>query len=136
MLSLCSYADELCGLCGDYNGSPSDDFRTPEGKLVKGVNDFGNSWNVDDNCTKTDSDVDPECTEEETDKYEGPAYCGILVDPFGPFAACHYKIDPMSFFNDCVYDMCELDGSKTELCDALEAYVNECQQRNITIDSW
>eukprot|EP00062_Callorhinchus_milii_P025595 gi/632986747/ref/XP_007910409.1/ PREDICTED: IgGFc-binding protein-like [Callorhinchus milii] len=130
------YADELCGLCGDYNGSPSDDFRTPEGKLVKGVNDFGNSWNVDDNCTKTDSDVDPECTEEETDKYEGPAYCGILVDPFGPFAACHYKIDPMSFFNDCVYDMCELDGSKTELCDALEAYVNECQQRNITIDSW
>uniref|UniRef100_A0A4W3IN49 Zonadhesin-like n=1 Tax=Callorhinchus milii TaxID=7868 RepID=A0A4W3IN49_CALMI len=48
MLSLCSYADELCGLCGDYNGSPSDDFRTPEGKLVKGVNDFGNSWNVDD----------------------------------------------------------------------------------------
>eukprot|EP00062_Callorhinchus_milii_P025486 gi/632986518/ref/XP_007910283.1/ PREDICTED: alpha-tectorin-like [Callorhinchus milii] len=32
--------------------------------------------------------------------------------------------------------MCELDGSKTELCDALEAYVNECQQRNITIDSW
>ncbi|XP_042201484.1 zonadhesin-like [Callorhinchus milii] len=43
-----NYADELCGLCGDYNGSPSDDFRTPEGKLVKGVNDFGNSWNVDD----------------------------------------------------------------------------------------
>ncbi|XP_072904906.1 IgGFc-binding protein-like isoform X2 [Hemitrygon akajei] len=130
------YSGQLCGLCGDYNGIPSDDFRTPEGQVVKGVNDFGNSWNVDQNCTLTDTEVTPECSEAERDTYEGPSYCGILLDHLGPFAACHYKIDPMAFFQDCVYDMCALNGNKQQLCEALESYVTQCQQRNITIGTW
>uniref|UniRef100_UPI00398EC30B zonadhesin, like n=1 Tax=Pristiophorus japonicus TaxID=55135 RepID=UPI00398EC30B len=130
------YAGELCGLCGDYNGIPGDDFRTPEGRLVKGANDFGNSWNVAENCTLTNTEVTPQCSEDQREAYEGPSYCGKLLDRFGPFAACHYKIDPMSYFRDCVYDMCELVGSKPQLCEALEAYVDACQQRDITIRPW
>nr|XP_014346149.1 PREDICTED: zonadhesin [Latimeria chalumnae] len=131
-----NYQNELCGLCGDYNGSPRDDFKTPSGVPVKNANDFGNSWNVDKNCTRTDIEVVPECTEAEREDYEGPAYCGILLDPNGPFAACHNKINPNSFFEDCAYDMCELDGSKPQLCQALESYVNECQERNVTLRPW
>ncbi|XP_041034737.1 IgGFc-binding protein-like isoform X2 [Carcharodon carcharias] len=131
-----SYGGELCGLCGDYNGIPDDDFRTPEGQVVKGVNDFGNSWNVQQNCTKPNSEVSPNCTKGEQEAYEGPSYCGILLDLYGPFSSCHFKIDPMAFFRDCVYDMCELDGNRQQLCDALEAYVNACQQRNVTIRPW
>ncbi|XP_067879876.1 zonadhesin, like [Heterodontus francisci] len=131
-----NYAGEMCGLCGDYNEIPGDDFRTPDGQLVKGVNDFGNSWNVEENCTDTESEVSPDCTEDERETYEGPSYCGILLDSYGPFSACHYKIDPMDFFRDCVYDVCEMDGNKQQLCEALEAYVNACQQRNVTVQPW
>nr|XP_033779282.1 zonadhesin-like [Geotrypetes seraphini] len=130
------YQGELCGLCGNYDGVPGNDFRTPEGQKVDGTNDFGNSWNVHQNCTPTDSIVTPECTEEERELYEGPAYCSILIDPNGPFAPCHKKINPNTFFKDCVYDMCELDGDKQQLCQALESYVNECQDRNITLQPW
>ncbi|KAJ8416806.1 hypothetical protein AAFF_G00326840 [Aldrovandia affinis] len=41
------YKNTLCGLCGDYNGNPKDDFRTPSGQLVTNANDFGHSWNFD-----------------------------------------------------------------------------------------
>lgn len=37
----------MCGLCGDYNGSPDDDFIKPDGTLAANVNDFGNSWQTE-----------------------------------------------------------------------------------------
>ena len=41
----------MCGLCGDYNGSPANDFTKPDGTMATSVNDFGNSWQ-----TKEDED--------------------------------------------------------------------------------
>ncbi|GCB80737.1 hypothetical protein scyTo_0023225 [Scyliorhinus torazame] len=32
--------------------------------------------------------------------------------------------------------MCELEGSKQQLCEAIEAYVDACQQRSVTIRPW
>lgn len=40
------------------------------------------------------------------------------------------------FFKDCVFDLCELDGPTSVLCEAIEAYVNECQDRGVTIGPW
>ncbi|XP_051561427.1 zonadhesin, like [Myxocyprinus asiaticus] len=130
------YEDKLCGLCGDYNGDPKDDFRTPTGELVQRPNDFGNSWNTDPDCDKTVVDPSPGCTDTEQDLYEGPAYCGIILDRNGPFAACHPKVNPNGFFQDCLFDVCELDGAQSALCEAIEAYVHECQGRGVTIGPW
>lgn len=41
-----------------------------------------------------------------------------------------------SYFKDCVFDLCELDGAQPILCEAIEAYVNECQDRGVTIGTW
>lgn len=38
----------MCGLCGDYNGSPGNDFTKPDGTLATNVNDFGNSWQTEE----------------------------------------------------------------------------------------
>lgn len=32
--------------------------------------------------------------------------------------------------------MCELEGAKPILCEAIEAYVNECQDRGVNIGPW
>ncbi|XP_076156227.1 zonadhesin-like [Alosa pseudoharengus] len=133
---IAAYKEKLCGLCGDYDGNPKDDFRTPTGKLVTKPNDFGNSWNSDPECIKSPEVPVPGCTPDKQDKYEKPALCGFILESNGPFTMCHPKVNPNSFFKDCMFDVCELDGLHSALCEAIEAYVNECQDRGVTIGSW
>ncbi|KAL2079742.1 hypothetical protein ACEWY4_025486 [Coilia grayii] len=133
---IAAYKEKVCGLCGDYDGNPKDDFRTPTGELVTKPNDFGNSWNTDPKCNKSPEVPVPGCTPEEQEKYETPAFCGIILDSKGPFAVCHPRVNPNSFFKDCMFDLCELDGLQSALCEAIEAYVNECQDRGVTIGPW
>ncbi|XP_071334202.1 zonadhesin, like isoform X3 [Trachinotus anak] len=130
------YQNKLCGLCGDYDGNAKDDFRKPDGSLTNNVNDFGHSWNTDPECNKKPNTTIPGCDEEEQELYESSGYCGILLDKNGPFAVCHPRVNPNSYFRDCVFDLCELDGTKPALCEAIEAYVNECQDRGVNIGPW
>ena len=37
----------MCGLCGNYNGSPDDELLMPDGGQAENVTQFGNSWKVD-----------------------------------------------------------------------------------------
>lgn len=41
-----------------------------------------------------------------------------------------------TYFRDCIFDLCELGGANTILCEAIEAYVNECQDRGVNIKPW
>ncbi|XP_017282542.1 zonadhesin, like [Kryptolebias marmoratus] len=130
------YQDKVCGLCGDYNGNAKDDFRKPDGTLTNNANDFGHSWNTDAECNKKPNTTIPGCDEAEEELYESSGYCGVLLDKNGPFAVCHPKVNPNEYFRDCVFDLCELDGAKPILCEAIEAYVNECQDRGVNIGPW
>ncbi|XP_032400298.1 zonadhesin, like [Etheostoma spectabile] len=129
------YENQLCGLCGDYDGDAKDDFRKPDGSLTNNANDFGHSWNTDSECNKKPNTTIPECDGEQ-ELYESSGYCGILLDKKGPFAVCHSKVNPNHYFKDCVFDLCELDGAKPVLCEAIEAYVNDCQDRGVNIGPW
>lgn len=40
------YAGKMCGMCGNYNQDPKDDFRTPEGTAAPNAIAFGASWMV------------------------------------------------------------------------------------------
>ncbi|KAM4612410.1 zonadhesin, like [Polymixia lowei] len=130
------YKDKLCGLCGNYDGDARDDFRKPDGSQTNSPNDFGSSWVTDPNCNKKPNTTVPVCTDEEQDLYESSGYCGILLDKNGPFAVCHKKVNPNNYFKDCLFDLCELDGAKPILCQAIEAYINECQDRGVNVDPW
>ncbi|KAM4536429.1 zonadhesin, like [Odontesthes bonariensis] len=130
------YQNKLCGLCGDYNGKGDDEFRKPDGTLTKNANEFGHSWNTDPMCNKKPNTTIPGCDDEDRELYESSGYCGILLDKKGPFAVCHPKVNPNNYFRDCLFDLCELDGAKPILCEAIEAYVNECQDRGVNIGPW
>lgn len=43
-----SYHKQMCGLCGNYDGSPDNDFTKPDGTLVGNANDFSNSWQTEE----------------------------------------------------------------------------------------
>jgi len=38
----------MCGLCGDYDGKPANDFTKRDGALTGNVNDFANSWQTEE----------------------------------------------------------------------------------------
>ncbi|KAK2852095.1 hypothetical protein Q5P01_008371 [Channa striata] len=130
------YQNKLCGLCGDYNGDAKDDFRKPDGSLTNNPNDFGHSWTTDPGCNKKPNTTVPACDEATQEVYESSEYCGILLDIKGPFSACHPKVNPNNYFKNCIFDLCELDGAKPILCEAIEAYINECQDRGVNIGPW
>lgn len=38
----------MCGLCGDYDGNPNNDFTKPDGSQVDSSSQFGDSWQTDE----------------------------------------------------------------------------------------
>ncbi|XP_069057919.1 IgGFc-binding protein-like [Pleurodeles waltl] len=135
-----SFFDNVCGLCGNYNGNPTDDFRTPSGELALNPNDFGTSWKVEDGDSLCWNDCNGECMTCSADlvkKYEDQAVCGLITKKVtGPFRECHAVVDPKIYMDNCVYDMCMNDGFKLILCQALQAYADTCQRKNIMVYEW
>lgn len=41
-----TFAQKVCGMCGNYNGMAADDFLNPEGVLEPDSTSLGNSWQV------------------------------------------------------------------------------------------
>nr|XP_028596464.1 IgGFc-binding protein-like [Podarcis muralis] len=135
-----SFYENVCGLCGNYNGDPADDFSKPDGALAPNPNEFGKSWKVDDGDRLCWDDCHGECktcSPEMAKKYEGEPFCGWLIKgEDGPFSKCHAVIDPNPYLGNCVYDLCLNDGLKELLCDALNTYAVACQEKGVAISDW
>uniref|UniRef100_A0A3B5LMQ0 VWFD domain-containing protein n=1 Tax=Xiphophorus couchianus TaxID=32473 RepID=A0A3B5LMQ0_9TELE len=136
-----TYQNSTCGLCGNFNNRPEDDFRTRQGEVVSSDVVFANSWKAagDDEpgCDAQCSGLAcAGCTAAQTALYRNSAHCGILENSTGPFAACHQQLAPGSFVDSCVYDLCVSGGYQPILCQALNVYSSQCQQNGIQPQSW
>uniref|UniRef100_A0A3B3YA39 VWFD domain-containing protein n=1 Tax=Poecilia mexicana TaxID=48701 RepID=A0A3B3YA39_9TELE len=136
-----TYQNSTCGLCGNFNNHPEDDFRTRQGQVVSSDVVFANSWKVsgDDEpgCDVQCSGLAcAGCTAAQTALYRNSAHCGILENSTGPFAGCHQHLPPGSFVDSCVYDLCVGGGYQPILCQALNVYSSQCQQNGIQPQSW
>ncbi|NXS76280.1 FCGBP protein, partial [Pandion haliaetus] len=133
-----TYSQAVCGLCGNANGDPEDDFNLSNGQPATDEIQFADSWKVADvpgcwaGCTE-DCKV---CTEAEKRAYRGNKHCGLLVKKEGPFAACHSAIDPAPYFEDCLFDTCLYKGHQETVCSSISAYVTACQSQGIRIKQW
>ncbi|XP_072317584.1 IgGFc-binding protein-like [Eucyclogobius newberryi] len=133
-----SYVERMCGLCGNYNKNPKDDFMLPNGKPINNVDEFGKAWVVDLPgflCGGCGGQC-PVCDEAKAASFGKPESCGIISAPNGPFKACHSKIDPATYFSHCVFDVCAMDGNKDTLCNSVLAYALACQSAGVQIKSW
>ncbi|XP_059522530.1 IgGFc-binding protein [Myotis daubentonii] len=140
-----NYYQQLCGLCGNYNGDPKDDFQKPDGSQAGSPNEFGNSWEEavpgspclrPPTCKPGEDCNPPECGPELQNKYQQEQFCGLLTSPTGPLAACHKLLDPQGPLHDCVFDLCVGDGSQDILCSNIHAYVSACQALGGYVKPW
>lgn len=133
-----TYANAVCGLCGNNNQNPKDDLAMKNGSQATRVDQFGESWKVAEvpGCLPGCSDNCPVCGEAQNQIYQSDQYCGILIKKDGPFKHCHGTIDPATFFSDCVFDTCQYNGQQDTLCNAISSYVAACQAQGIPIEEW
>uniref|UniRef100_A0A3B5LRG0 VWFD domain-containing protein n=1 Tax=Xiphophorus couchianus TaxID=32473 RepID=A0A3B5LRG0_9TELE len=135
-----TYQNSTCGLCGNFNNNPGDDFRTRQGEVVSSDVVFANSWKAAGDEPGCDAQCSglacAGCTAAQTALYRNSAHCGILENSTGPFAACHQQLPPRSFVDSCVYDLCVSGGYQPILCQALNVYSSQCQQNGIQPQSW
>ncbi|XP_041082055.1 IgGFc-binding protein-like [Polyodon spathula] len=134
-----TYMGQMCGLCGNYNGNPGDDFQLADGSQTTDVQTLGSSWKVfvpGADCEDGCGNDCPHCDATRTAVFKSKIYCGMITAPSGPFSSCISKVKPHSFFNDCVYDLCLSDGDVKQLCHSLQAYTAACQEAGVEIHPW
>ena len=64
-------------------------------------------------------------------------FCTFVFNFYSPFSghfhACHSEIDPETFFNACVFDVCADDRA---LCADIGLYAAQCQESGVQVDPW
>nr|XP_019606872.1 PREDICTED: IgGFc-binding protein [Rhinolophus sinicus] len=139
-----NYYQQMSGLCGYYNGDPTDDFRKPDGSQAGDANEFGNSWEEvvpGSPCLplptcKPGENCNPECAPALQEKYQQEEFCGFISSLTGPLAACQMLLDPQGLVEDCVFDLCVGGGNQDILCSNIQAYVSACQAAGVHVEPW
>nr|XP_011437301.2 uncharacterized protein LOC105335200 isoform X1 [Crassostrea gigas] len=143
-----SFQNQTCGLCGDYNQNPDDDWRLgPEcdvtGEITENFNKFGNSYVVksyaDNNPTCSHNcfapPEEPEC--KETEKQIAEYYCNQVFDLNGKLKSCLTRMEPSDleqYKTSCVYDVCWVND---EICKIASQLVKDCQNNyGMNLTDW
>ncbi|KAG8438864.1 hypothetical protein GDO86_005162 [Hymenochirus boettgeri] len=126
------YTGLVSGLCGNYNGNQGDDFLTPSGLIETNVEDFGNSWKLNGDCTDLiKQDTDP-CHLNPKRARFAEEVCYALME--STFQSCHAEVNPAPYLKNCRYDVCSCSNGKECLCSAFSSYAAACSRKGILID--
>ncbi|XP_054711159.1 BMP-binding endothelial regulator protein-like [Uloborus diversus] len=131
-----SYKGLLCGLCGNYNGNISDEFKTKQGKLAKNPEEFGNSWRVGQmkRCTISQTST-PNIRRENWDVHlRATRDCNILKSAV--FKPCHRIVSAVSYFESCYVDASECRTRDRCYCESFTAYARECARSGKELGNW
>ncbi|XP_075763600.1 IgGFc-binding protein-like [Pelodiscus sinensis] len=133
-----TYANALCGLCGNGNPSPGQDLTMRDGSRATDTVRFAESWQVGEapGCSASCTGDCSVCSEAQRQTYRGEQYCGVLARGDGPFSQCHGAVDPAPFLLNCLSDTCQYKGHHSALCSAIGAYVAACQARGVPLGPW
>ncbi|KAF1421139.1 Zonadhesin, partial [Spheniscus humboldti] len=132
-----TYFNLTCGMCGNFNNRREDDYMMPNGQQAADSNALGESWQVPVNDSSCGVHSPPRpCSAEEEKVYRSDHFCGMLTARPGAFERCHTVINPQSYFETCLYDLCTLNGGQEVLCASLEAYTDACQAAGVTLLPW
>ncbi|KAJ8007728.1 hypothetical protein DPEC_G00097200 [Dallia pectoralis] len=151
-----TYKDRVRGLCGNYDGNSRNEYTKPDGTVTRNLDEFGDSWRVTDrqgvglatsdsahDMRRRDLEKDPNtgfdttgCTNAELTVFNGNKQCGALSDPLGPFAKCHQLISPVSFQENCAFDLCADRVTASLRCSSYDVYALACQEAGVPLGKW
>ncbi|XP_068099329.1 IgGFc-binding protein-like [Hyperolius riggenbachi] len=108
------YLGNVCGLCGNANGNPSDDFEN----LTE--DEFVSNW--------------ISYYSDEPKPFSLGMYCKLMVRVDGPFQECQLFLDAYQYYGSCLTSACS--DSKEDVCQALRNFYSDCQATGATVYQW
>ncbi|XP_037670984.1 zonadhesin [Choloepus didactylus] len=159
-----TYQGLVRGLCGNFDGSTVNEYLMPNNAVSQSSQVFGDSWEVKKTTwlvrarfPRAVQKEDPEereegergegtsglqvsgCSPEQLELVNTTQACRVLMDPQGPFAACHQTVAPEPFQEHCVVDLCAARNPRERekmRCQILGGYATLCQEAGATLSSW
>ncbi|CAK8696725.1 unnamed protein product [Clavelina lepadiformis] len=132
-----TYRGYVEGLCGNYNGDDTDDFLLRGGfeQAITNVQ-FGNSYQINsvEECAAAIVNENPCRDNFVRNQYENE--CNYIRRTDGCFANCYGFEDPVKAFENCVFDLCALEGNVTALEQSVAAYADVCRSYDIDFCDW
>ncbi|XP_044125173.1 mucin-5AC-like [Bufo gargarizans] len=126
------YANQTCGLCGDFNGiSIYNEFISNGIQITEAQ--FGNLQKLDD-PTELCNDMPPIAKSNCTD-YENIC-ASILLG--SAFSKCHSLVAVEQYIEACVQDLCRCDSKNTALCmcNTFAEYSRQCAHAGGEPENW
>ncbi|XP_031409320.1 mucin-5B [Meleagris gallopavo] len=130
------FKDQTCGLCGNFNNVQTDDFKAISGVVEGTAAAFANTWKTQASCPDIQNSFENPCALSIDNEKYAQHWCGLLTNKEGPFADCHYLLNPSTYHTNCMFDTCNCQNSEGCLCAALSSYVRACAARGIQINGW
>uniref|UniRef100_A0A8D0WKY0 von Willebrand factor n=1 Tax=Sus scrofa TaxID=9823 RepID=A0A8D0WKY0_PIG len=127
-----TYQEQVCGLCGNFDGVQNNDLTGSSLQVEEDPVDFGNSWKVSPQCADTRKvplDTSPAtCHNNVMKQTMVDSSCRILTSDI--FQDCNKLVDPEPYLDVCIYDTCSCEsiGDCACFCDTIAAYARVCAQ--------
>ncbi|KAH0620982.1 hypothetical protein JD844_021933 [Phrynosoma platyrhinos] len=131
-----SFKERTCGLCGNFDGRETDDFRVLSGVVEGTAAAFANTWKTQSACPNIKHKFEDPCSLSIENERYANHWCGLLTDSDGPFAKCHPSVNPAPYHKNCMFDTCNCEKSEDCMCAALSSYVRACAVKGIELPGW
>ncbi|KAM7041809.1 mucin-5AC [Acridotheres tristis] len=118
------YANQTCGLCGDFNGIPvSNEFISGKTKLTP--IQFGNRQKMDGPTEQCDDPIPP--TSLMNCSREFASICETVLTSKA-FTSCNMLVNVQDYIETCVQDLCHCDSSMADfcMCNTFAEYSRQC----------
>ena len=129
---------QLCGLCGFYNGDDSDDYRMRNGTTLteSDVQRFSRSWLTEGSSGDCrDKQLNNTCNERNMNRSQEE--CAMLNN--APFDSCHSVVDPKVYIENCESDYCTCVRTRnrdTCSCNVMANYARACVKAGVDVSTW
>ncbi|XP_071031171.1 alpha-tectorin [Oncorhynchus clarkii lewisi] len=131
--------NKVCGLCGNFNGDPTDDYITSRGKPAISALELAQSWKTNgmqNSCDETQyMALAQSCENTAVLGLQGEEGCQKLTQMKGFFQPCHGLLDPRPFYQSCYLDGC-YNHHKAQVCGSLAAYAEACRSLGTLTTKW
>ncbi|XP_036240140.1 mucin-5AC-like [Molothrus ater] len=128
------YANQTCGLCGDFNGIPvSNEFISGKTKLTP--IQYGNRQKMDGPTEQCDDPIPP--TSLMNCSREFASICETVLTSKA-FTSCNMLVNVQDYIETCIQDLCHCDSSMADfcMCNTFAEYSRQCAHAGGQPQNW